>query len=512
MASVPATDPAVHAIAELSDPASLELYCAACLKIKDKGGSIVPFMWNKAQRYIHKRLEDQRREKGWVRALMLKGRQQGGSTYVGARYYQRTTTTPGKGAFIIGHEDKATNNLYAMVGRYQKHNPIAPSVLASNAKELMFGEIDSGYKLATAGSDDVGRSNTAQLLHGSEFGFWRNAAMHLAGIGNTVALIEGTEIILESTANGVGNQFHQMWQTAESGQGDYIAIFIPWFWQEEYTAAIPPLWELTPEDVEYQQAYNLTLGQMAFRHSKILEYGPGNEWLFDQEYPAAPSLAFRSATSNPLISPSLVMAAVNNLAFRERQGSFIIGCDPAGEGDDRTAIVFRQGRTVFRVEYHSNLDTMQIAGKLAAFHHEMHPDAIMVDKIGIGAGVYDRLVELQIPTVIGVAAGGRATDYERYENKRAEMWWLMAEWFADKPVRIPNEMALVADLSTFQPETSSNGRRQLESKLKLRKRGIRSPDGADALALTFAEPVASANHRQMSAGRSHYRPATKAGY
>lgn len=489
---------------------NFEAFCATCLKVKDKRGDLVPFIWNRAQRHIHAALEKQRKEKGFVRALLLKGRQQGGSTYIGARFYHRTSTTPGRSAFIVAHEDKATTNLFEMVKRYHLHNPLAPSTKNSNAKELIFGAIDAGYKLATAGTDDVGRSNTAQLLHGSEFAFWRNAALHLAGIGNTIALAEGTEIVFESTGNGIGNQFHTMWQTAEAGEGDYIAIFVPWFWQDEYQKDPPDHWELSQEDIEYQQAYGLNLRQMAFRHSKRVEYGPGREWLFDQEYPASPALAFQSGTQYPLISPSHVMAAVNNLTFRERQGPLLVGCDPAGEGDDRTAIVFRQGRTVFRVEYHTKLDTMQIAGKLAAFWRDMAVDGLFVDKLGLGAGVYDRLMELQVP-VIGVGAGSRATNAERYENKRAEMWWLMAEWFANGPVRMPNESALIADLSTFQPETSSNGRRQLESKQKLKRRGIRSPDGADALALTFAEPVASREMQQMLGTRTYSAP-TSAGY
>ena len=357
----------------------------------------------------------------------------------------------------------------------------------------------------------MGRGNTAQVAHLSEFAFWANAQMHMAGLGNTIADLPGTEIIIESTANGLGNGFHQMWQTAEAGQGDYIAIFVPWFWQPEYRAPVRPEFKdsMSPDDIGYQAAYGLDFEQMQWRANKISTYGPGFEWLFAQEYPATAAEAFQTSTMNPLVKTHTVMAAVNNLAFRERQGSLLIGCDPAGEGDDRTAIVFRQGRTVFQVEYHDKLDTMQIAGKVAAYYYSMHPDGIFVDKLGLGAGVYDRLVELGIP-VIGVGAGSKATDTERYENKRAEMWWLMSEWFANAPVRIPNEPALISDLCTFQPETSSNGRRQLESKQKLKKRGIRSPDGADALALTFAEPVAPRHNTQMT-GRNYNAP-TSAGY
>jgi hypothetical protein len=90
------------------------------------------------------------------------------------------------------------------------------------------------------------------------------------------------------------------------------------------------------------------------------------------------------------------------------------------------------------------------------------------------------------------------------------MWFEMQKWFADAPVRIPNDPALIADLSTLQAVPSSNGRCALEKKSELRKRGIRSPDGADALALTFAEPVAGKQSQWMT--QRSYQPPTSAGY
>lgn len=496
----------------LSD--KLEVYSAHCLKIIGKeGGQKLPFLWNQAQRYVHSRLEEQLAQTGRVRALVLKGRQQGISTYVAARYYHKTTMGFGMRAFIVAHEQKATDNLFAMVKRYHENNPMPISTGATNAKELIFDKLDGGYKLATAGTQDVGRGNTAQLLHGSEFGFWQNAAMHLAGIGNTIAA-QGTEVILESTANGLGNQFHTMWQAAERGEGDYIAIFVPWFWQVEYRAPVRKELNLSVEDREYQAAYGLDLEQMQFRANKISEYGAGHEWLFDQEYPATAALAFKTSTQNPLISPNLVMAAANS-DFRERSGPLIIGCDPAGDGDgdaDRTAIAFRQGRTAFRVEYHEKKSPMQIAGILTEYWNQFQPDGIIIDKGGLGAGIYDRLIETNVP-VIGVNNAERARDSERYENIRAEMWWLMQEWFADKPNRIPNDPALIADICAPQPDIHSSGRKLLEAKKKMGKRGIRSPDGGDALALTFAVPVTK-RVDELNAYRtgSSYRPATSAGY
>lgn len=503
----------------------LRLFSEEHLQILDKLGNKSPFRWNRAQHYIHERLEEQLRTKGYIRALILKGRQQGCSTYVAARFYHKCSLNFGRRAFIVSHEDKSTANLFSMVKRYHTHNSLAPSTQYSNAQELVFGVLDAGYKLATAGSDDVGRGNTAQLLHASEFGFWRNAAMHLAGIGNSIALAPGTEIIMESTANGIGNQFHGMWQEAEAGNGEYIAIFVPWFWQEEYRLPVPET-GFTPSDEErrYQKAYGLDDGQMVWRRAKIAEYGKGMEWLFDQEYPATAALAFQTSTRNPLINPHDVSLAVNNLGFAETSGAFVIGCDPAEEGDDRTSMAHRWGRTCFRVEYHEKKRPMEVAGMLAKHWVEgvpfrgrnVLPDAIIVDRTGIGAGIYDRLLELNIPA-IGVHSGSKAADSEAYENKRAEMWWRMKKWIEDNPNRLPNDSALISDLSAPQPKQSSSGKNMVEKKADMKKRGIRSPDGGDALALTFAEfPAAIRSGGHLAAdglpGAGQQVAATAAGY
>jgi hypothetical protein len=101
-------------------------FAASCLKIKTKSGAIVPFNLNRAQRYIHERLEAQKQAIGYVRALLLKGRQQGASTYIGGRFYHRTSLNRGINAFILTHEQDATDNLFRMVSRYHDHNSLAP--------------------------------------------------------------------------------------------------------------------------------------------------------------------------------------------------------------------------------------------------------------------------------------------------------------------------------------------------------------------------------------------------
>lgn len=493
---------------------TLEPYAAHCLKVADKSGDTVPFVFNLAQRKLHERLEDQKARTGKVRALVLKGRQMGISTYVGARFYYQSTTNFGRRTLIVAHQAKSTSGLFEMVKRYHKHNPLPVSTSNSNSMELIFDKLDSKYMLATAGSNDVARGTTAQLGHLSEFAFWQNAQQHMAGLGNIFPDVGGSEVIIESTANGIGNAFHEMWQAAEAGSGEYIAVFLPWFDEPGYRAKVPADFQVTPAEIELKLAYGLDDEQLQWRRNKIATYGQGFEWLFPQEYPCCAAEAFQTSTQNPLISPGLVVSAASG-DYRERTGPLIIACDPAGDGEgdaDRTAIAFRQGRTCFRMEYHEKKNTMQIAGILTQYWNQFQPDAIIVDKGGLGAGVHDRLVEANVP-VIGINNAERARDSERYENIRAEMWWLMAEWFNDRPCRIPNNPALIADICAPQPDVHSSGRKLLESKKNMKKRGIRSPDGGDALALTFAVPVTK-RVDELNAYRTgtSYKAPTTAGY
>lgn len=148
--------------------ASFSLFAEHCLKIRPKevGKGIVPFMLNPAQVELHRQLNDMRRSTGKVRALVLKGRQMGVSTYVGARFYHQTVTRPGVRTFILTQEQDATDALFEMTRRYHEYNPLQVQTGASSTKELTFPELESGYKVGTAGSKAVGRGQTIQFFHG----------------------------------------------------------------------------------------------------------------------------------------------------------------------------------------------------------------------------------------------------------------------------------------------------------------------------------------------------------
>lgn len=474
--------------AELRPYDDFLFYAPRALRIKDKAGQLIPFHPNRAQQHIHARLEAQKQAAGKVRALLLKGRQQGGSTYVEGRFFHRTTMHPGQRAFILTHLQEATENIFGITKRFYDNCPkiLRPKASNKNANELVFGGLDSEFSVATARSKGTGRSATAQLFHGSEVAFWENAADHMAGIGQIVPNAPGTEIILESTANGVGNLFHGMWQDAERGHSEYIPIFVPWFWQPEYRLTPPPGWVPIPEDADYGHAYGLDIEQLHWRRRKISDDFRGDEALFDQEYPATPALAFRRVAGTPLITADLVVRA-RKTAGIEAMGARIMGVDPAEYGDDDSAIAFRQGRVVPHILRRSKLGTMQLAGLVAKLADDWKPDGINVDCTGVGSGVADRLIELGYP-VLRVHFGERAVEEEQYMRRRDEMWDGMKKWLEDVPCQIPDDDVLQTDLTSVQYTYDSSRRLVLESKEKMRKEGLKSPDSGDALALTFAVP------------------------
>lgn len=463
------------------------LYARHALSLRSKADGIMPFCLNRAQQHLHDRLEAQIAKKGKVRAIILKGRQQGCSTYVEGRFFHKTVCTPGLRTFILTHEDAASANLFEMVQRFHQYLPDGIKVSASiaNAKEMHFDGLDSGYKVGTAGNKAAGRSSTVQLFHGSEVAFWPNAEEHAAGVMQAVPDASGTEIILESTANGLGNYYHRMWCEAERGESPFEAIFIPWYWQDEYTSDADGV-DFGFDDRDYQRAYELTDGQLAWRRNKIAELG---ERQFKQEYPANAQEAFQTTGDNSLIDPAIVLKA-RKAKDVTPTGSLLIGVDPARFGDDRTSIIRRRNRVAFGLESHAKKDTMEVAGMVAKIIQTEDPARVFIDVGGLGAGVVDRLRELGFGNKIeAVNFGEKALDSDKYRNKRAECWWLMNDWLNEPPVQIPDLDTLHADLCSPGFKQDSNQRRILESKEDIRKRGMPSPDEGDALALTFASPV-----------------------
>jgi hypothetical protein len=214
---------------------------------------------------------------------------------------------------------------------------------------------------------------------------------------------------------------------------------------------------------------------------------------------------FPSASVVQLIPLSLIEAAFGK-HLREEQYSFapvVLGVDVAWEGDDRSAVFLRQGLRSALLGVWLNIDNMTLAGLVAEFEDRYRADAVFVD-VGWGTGVIDRLRQMG-RRPIPVNFGGRAVNVDRYENIRAEMWCKMKEWL-ESGGALPPEEDLKDDLAGPEYGFTVRGRIQLERKEDMKKRGLASPDLADALALTFAAPVVRRDERQrpeFSSGRTY---------
>ncbi|PHS60378.1 MAG: hypothetical protein COB12_13260 [Flavobacterium sp.] len=479
-----------------------EFYARNCLKIRTKDKGRQSLVLNSAQKYIHKQIENQLKTTGKVRAIILKGRQQGASTYVEGRFTWKTTHNKGVRAFILTHDGESTNALFEMSERYYTNLPshVKPSLGASNAKELYFDNLDSGYKIGTAGNKAVGRGQTLQFFHGSEVAFWMNAGDHTKGVMQAVPDGDGTEVILESTANGVGNYFHEQWKLAEKGISEFIAIFVPWYWQAEYRKKLPEDFTLTPEEQKLKEHYDLTDEQSYWRRMKVAELttdGIDGTKAFKQEYPMNAAEAFQVSGGDGLINADHCMRARKEKV--NGNGPLVVGVDPS-RGGDRFAIVRRQGRKMYGMESYIGdqcdklgknvanckriLDTVcPVAGKV--------PDMMFVD-YGAGADIVDRLHELGYEKrVKAVHFGSTPLDPIKYKNKRNEIWGEMADWLVDEnlPVQIPDDDEMQADLCASPYNRDSNDRRVLWSKDRIKKEYGFSPDYGDAGGLTFTEPV-----------------------
>ena len=479
-----------------------EFYARNCLIIKTKSDGNKPFILNKSQLYIHKRIEDQRKETGKVRAILLKGRQQGASTYTEGRFIWLTTHHKSVSAFILTHEDDATQNLFTMSKRYYDNlpDPVRPSTSASNAKELKFDKLDSGFKVGTAGNKSVGRSQTNQYFHGSEVAFWPNAAEHAKGILQTIPDAPGTEIIYESTANGLNNFYHQQWKLAESGISEFIAIFVPWFWQDEYRKKLPEGFVKTDEELTTSEQYELDDNQIYWMRQKIIELsadGTDGTKSFKQEYPMNAAEAFQVSGGDGLISAASIVKA--RKANVNPSGDLIVGVDPS-RGGDRFSMIKRCGRKAYDKKNWTGdqIDTLgkavskckqaldevcPIAGKV--------PDMMFIDAGG-GSDIADRLHELGYSDrVKAIYFGSSPLNDTKYKNKRGEMWGETNLWLNDEnlEVDIPDDDELQADLCASPYHRDSHDRIILESKDKIKKEFGFSPDDGDALVLTFAEPI-----------------------
>lgn len=272
-------------------------YIEEFLKIKTKDSEIIPFKLNKPQLKLYDLLKRQSEAGKPQRVIILKARQMGFSTLTEAILFKRTATKANVNSGIIAHKDDATTNLFNMSKLFLEELPeqLKPKTKASNAKEIIFDDRDgnglrSKVKCMTAGGDGIGRSDTFQNLHLSEVSSWTHAKEILDGLLQAVPNKPNTLIIIESTAKGY-DYFKELWDKACDGENDFEPLFCAWWELDEYRLPCGGL-ELTEEEQELKELYNLDNEQIAWRRWCIRNNCGNDVNTFKQEYPSCPEEAF----------------------------------------------------------------------------------------------------------------------------------------------------------------------------------------------------------------------------
>ncbi len=198
---------------------------------------------------------------------------------------------------------------------------------------------------------------------------------------------------------------------------------------------------------------------------------------------------FPTADDDTLMPLELVEAAkCRDVQVTERLMP-VWGLDVARYGDCETVLAKRQGNTLHEIRGWNKRDLMEVSGILLAEYEDtpsdLRPAEILIDAVGLGAGVLDRCRELSLP-VRGINVGETASGRDRYANLKAELWWRAREWFDQKDVRICDSDKLIGQLCTVKYNFTSTGKIKVEGKEDMQRRGLRSPDYADAFVLTFA--------------------------
>ena len=376
----------------LRDP---EVYIPKFLKIRTKEGKITALRPKPAQQMLLDAVKREREAGRPPRILILKARQLGLSTITEGMMFQDSATRKLVQTLIVAHRDDSTTKLFRMNKLFFDYLPrkLQPMCKHSNAKELVFENptrdpaekrrrpgLMSSIRCVTA-NDGMGRSETLNNVHLSEFAFWKgNKNEILDGVMQAVPAELNTLVVIESTANGY-NEFKDLWDGAVAGENGWVPLFIAWFHEEKYRMEVTEGTVWDEEERSLMEAYHLDPEQMAWRRWCIRVNCHGDKRKFQQEYPSTPEEAFLFSGTpffdNEDILPRLAAAPepadVGTFAYPEPEAGeapaewtwssdrrtgfirvyappepgvpYVIGGDTAGEGSDKFAAWVVDNRT-----------------------------------------------------------------------------------------------------------------------------------------------------------------------
>jgi hypothetical protein len=290
------------------------------IKVKDPGvTNLARFIYNPAQDKVNAAWEEQEKAGKPVRLIVPKARQEGVTTFVAGRILHRCATRKHRNARVIAHRADATEEIFSTYQRMYDNLPaqvllddgnkvqVKPKTKYSNRKELVFSDLDSQIQVQTAGADrgvankkggakgaGGGRGGMTHYLHLSEFAFYASQKETYVAQAQRVPDAPGTAIVIESTGNGVGDEFYTMCYDALAGRNDFALVFLSWLDFPEYQSPVPPggLGDLSPKEQRLRDKLSATDMQLQWRRETIRNKCAGDEAQFEQEYPATLEEAF----------------------------------------------------------------------------------------------------------------------------------------------------------------------------------------------------------------------------
>ena len=272
------------------------------LKINTKAGSTVALDYGPAQKKLAAVVARQKELGLPVRVIVLKARQVWISTYIASRLWRDTAFVPGQHSLVLAQDEDTASNIFKYYQTFDDsyvpfRDYFAKPERKGKSEQILEYTNGSYIKFHTAMTATVGRSRSLRRVHFSEFAFYTKAREIFKAVMSGVPDDNDTEVFVESTANGLGNEFHSMWQRAVSGESEWVAFFFAWWEHPEYVRALSmsaAMFEvsLTEYEKDLRQQYRLTHEQLNWRRWKIANDLNGDEEGFKQEFPSCAEEAF----------------------------------------------------------------------------------------------------------------------------------------------------------------------------------------------------------------------------
>jgi hypothetical protein len=364
------------------------------LQVRMRDGSTAPLRANAVQRTFE-RLRA-------TRNIVLKARQMGLTTWTAARFFLKTITHPGTLTLQVAHSQEAAEEIFGIVHRFVdclpealREGPLQTS--RANVRQIVFPEMDSQYRVVTAGDRNAGRGLTVQNLHCSELARWPgDPAETLAGL--RAAMAPGAELILESTPDGVGGCFYEEWQKANE-QG-MVRHFYPWWMERRYRTKAVDEASLTDEERDMMAFKLLDLEQIGFRRQiradfrslARQEYAENDESCFlasgDSVFEMGAVEARLATTPEPIEVRHNGTLEVWLPPLKGKQ--YLVAVDPAGggsEGDYSAAEVLELETGLQCAEFAGHMGGLELARQVTGLAVEYNQAWLVVERNNHGSGI-----------------------------------------------------------------------------------------------------------------------------